>query len=182
MHKNKWMGRRFNQWIENNLRQMFGDEWMLDNPPANFEVLLNYSTKLKQTCGSYEYSIANRLRKLGLPIEHQAIYFNRYIADLTLFEARTIIELDGPEHQFKKEKDQTRDEVFIRFGFDVHRWPMPMKTEDLDRKILSFFKAYRRFAKNYPLKPLVRSPLLEKAYPNGLVQRALNLKEIKSKI
>ncbi len=160
------------------LRKKFGDEWMLDNPPANFEVLQKYSQKMRFDCANIEYQIANRLRNYGLPIEHQVIYFNRYIADLALPSARTIIEIDGlyhtHPHQFKK--DENRDKVFNSFGFDVHRWPSNLSPSDLAMKIDCFVKAYRRHSKNYRLKPIVRPNAIEKITTDGLIQKALALK------
>jgi len=160
------------------LRKKFGDEWMLDNPPANFEVLQSYAQKMRFNCANIEYQIGNRLRSKGLPIEHQVIYFNRYIADLALPKARTIIEIDGLYHshesQFKK--DLNRDKVFNAFGFDVHRWPTNLSPISLQTKIDCFAKAYNRFSKGYKLKPLVRPPSIEKITTDGLIQKALMLK------
>lgn len=175
---NQWYGRRYSQWIELNLRKKFGDNWLLDNPPANFEVLQKYAQEHRFSCHPMEYSIANLLRKKGIPISHQVIYFNRYIADLALEPARTIIEIDGPYHHLEsqKTKDAARDKVFQAFGFDVHRWPMNLSQEDIAFKVDDFARAHRRYAKSYPLKPICRPATIEKIFPDGIVQKALALK------
>jgi len=179
MKVNDWYGRRFSQWIEMRLRNHFKDEWMLNHPPSNFEYLVNYAQKHKFMCSKSEYVIANRLRALGLPMAHQAIFFNRFIVDLYLPGARTIIEIDGLYHDLESQKikDNDRDAVFYEFGFDVHRWSSHLTDAALETKILAFRKAYSRFAKPYRLKPLVRPHSEEKATVEGLVKKALHLKK-----
>jgi very-short-patch-repair endonuclease len=181
MKANQWYGRRFSQWIEVSLRKKFGDEWMLENPPANFEVLQKYAQTHKVTCTDFEYQIANRLRANGLPIDHQVIYFNRYIADLALVPARTIIEIDGiyHDHSYQKSKDQNRDKVFDSFGFDVHRIKMNLSPEDLKFELQCFARQYQRHARGYRLKPLTRPVSIEKISANGMIQKALALKSRK---
>lgn len=179
MKVNQWHGRRFSQWIEMNLRKHFGDEWMLNNPPSNFEVLQKYSQSHKFACSEFEYVIGNKLRARGLLVAHQVIYFNRYIADLALPSANTIIEIDGlyHDHPFQRLKDDIRDKVFYKFGFDVHRIKVSMSPSELDMKISNLAKAYKWHAKDYRLKPLVRPVAIEKITPQGIIQKALNLKK-----
>lgn len=179
MRRNQWMGRKYSQWIEEELRAKFGREWMIEHPPANFEILQKYAEKHRVECPEYEYTLANHLRRRGLPIEHQVIYFNRYIVDLALINARTIIELDGEYHRQKSQiiKDEARDKIFISFGFDVHRWTLPMTTEQTEIKCNAFAKAYKRFSKAYSIPLIKRPTIVEKISIDGLVQRALALKK-----
>lgn len=179
MLRNQWMGRKFSQQTEEKLRQKFGPQWMIENPPANFEILQRYAEEHRVKCAEYEYSVLNALRRLGLPVEHQVIYFNRYIADIALISANTIIELDGGYHEtsVQKTKDAVRDSVFIKFGFDVHRWSVPMRENDFVLKTQSFAKAYRRHTKSYSLRPAKRPSIVEKIHINGLLQKALDLRK-----
>lgn len=179
MKANQWYGRRFSQWIELSLRRKFGDEWMLNNPPANFEVLQKYAQSHKYHCSEFEYFIANKLRARGLPIDHQVIYFNRYISDLALVSAKTVIEIDGlyHGHSYQKSKDENRDKVFESFGFDIHRIKTTSHSDDINFEIECLIRRYGRHAKAYRLKPLTRPVAIESISATGLIQKALALKK-----
>lgn len=178
MKVNQWYGRKFSQWIEIRLRNKFGDEWFLENPPSNFLILQEYSQRLRYECSEIEYSITNRIRKLGIPVAHQVIFFNRYIADIALPGARTIIEIDGGYHSHpdQKKRDVIRDSVFHTFGFDVHRWSTSFSQDEWNTKIECFVKAYKRHKSDRELKPLTRPVSIEKITPNGWIQKSLALK------
>ena len=111
---NKWMGRRYHQWIELKLIKHKGNEWWMENMPADFNFLLKAAQANKFACPEYEYRVLNDLRSHGLAMQHQVIYLNRFIADLALPDSRTILELDGPyhEHKIQAEKDEVRKELF----------------------------------------------------------------------
>lgn len=176
---NRWMGVKFRNWIEAKIVEKKGWEFVNQYPPADFSLLLKYAQQSKFTCPEYEYKILNDLRAHGLPVEHQVIYLNRFIADIAIPELRVILELDGPyhRHQNQQMKDKDRKELFMMFGFTYHQWQMPMSEMDYQRKLGCFVKAYAHILKPYPLKPIKRPPAVEKATSQGLVQKALNLKK-----
>lgn len=178
MRTNPWMGRKFQQRFEIAIRNKMGDEWYENNPYSSFTELQKYAQEQLFRCRDEQYYIVNRIRQAKIPAVLEKIYFNRYIVDIALPEKNTIIELDGSYHElsFQKTKDTNRDRVFQAFGFDVHRWPMPMKMKDLDRKIECFIKAYKYAAKDYRLSPIVRPYAVEKITPQGIVQKALDLR------
>ncbi len=181
MIRNKWMGKKFHQWIETIIISKKGLDWWAEHKPADFVVLQSYAQELLFKCSEYEYTIANKIRSYGIPVELQVVYLNRFIADIALMEAKVIIELDGKYHDIPRqtEKDKERDELFRLFGFTVIRWKLPMSEQDLEQKIQYFVRAYKRFNRGYKLRPLVRPGSIEKITAAGLVQKALMLKKRK---
>ena len=175
------MGRKYHQWIEAKLLDQMGRDWWLDNKPCEFPFLLEASQKNKFLCPEYEYRVLNDLRSHGLPVENQVIYLNRFIADIALPKARVILELDGPYHQHKlqQDKDEKRKELFNIFGFTYFSWKMPMTHQEYERRLGCFVRAYIKHAVEFPLKPINRPHAIEKATPQGLVQKAQELKRRK---
>ena len=179
---NRWMGRKFHQIVESKIIDHKGRPWWINNMPCNFTMLLEYAQQNRFRCPEYEYKVANDIRAHGLPMEHQVIYLNRYIADLALPRAKLILELDGPSHDHKlqQDKDAVRKELFNLFGFTYVTWKMPMSRDEYDKKMSYFVKAYIDYAQPLPLRPLTRPHSIEKATPEGMVQKALKLKKSKN--
>lgn len=58
------------------------------------------------------------------PIIYETTYTNEhffFVADFYCFEKKLVIELDGPIHNFQKEKDYNRDKVIEGLGLKVLR-------------------------------------------------------------
>lgn len=77
---------------------------------------------------SFQTLAENRLwqllrgRKLaGLKFRRQ-VPIDRYIADFACFDARLIIELDGPVHEDRFERDEQRTDVLRSLGWHVVRF------------------------------------------------------------
>jgi very-short-patch-repair endonuclease len=93
--------------------------------------------RIKQTQSEKLFWEAFRNRKFkGLKFNRQSpiIYDTAnsnehffYIADFYCFEKKLVIELDGPVHDYQKEKDYSRDKVLEGLGLKVLR----IKNEEL---------------------------------------------------
>lgn len=177
--QNRWMGKKFHQWIEKKIVQAKGWEWWESNRACDFPMLQKYAQQNKLKCPEYEYQVLNDLRAHGLDAYHQIIYLNRFIADIAIPESRTILELNGPyhEHKLQQASDEQRKELFMLFGFRYIEWKMPISRDEYERKLEYFVKAHVKFLKGFPLRPICRLSALEPISTTGLIQKALNLKK-----
>ncbi len=99
----------------------------------NSKNLLDRRRELRKLPTQAEKILWNELRgnKLGVRFRREHS-IDGYILDFYCFEARLILELDGPIHDFNKEYDEVRDKFFKDLGYQTLRIKNEEITENLD--------------------------------------------------
>jgi very-short-patch-repair endonuclease len=85
------------------------------------------------------------LRQYPILYRGNLIRYNYFIADFYCDSKRTIIELDGPVHEGRKEYDEFRDEELKYLGYNILR----IKNEEI-RDITSALNKIEQFLHNIP--------------------------------
>ncbi len=102
--------------------------------PFTFNLLKEKAKEMRKNQTEAEKTIWEKLRKKQIVhrIRRQQI-IDHYIADFVCIPAKTIIEIDGPIHDFQKEADEKRTQYLNSVGFEILRYKNADVLADPDR-------------------------------------------------
>ena len=91
--------------------------------PQTFNLLRDRSNEMRKEPTESENILWQNLRdsQIGYRIRRQQVIDN-YIVDFVCLPKKTIIEVDGPIHDFQKEADEQRTEYLKVLGYDILRF------------------------------------------------------------
>ena len=93
-------------------------------PPHLWERLKPIARQMRREPTAAEAKLWQRLRRrqlAGIKFRRQ-VAIERFIVDFCSFEARLIVEVDGPIHDYTQEQDAVRQEFLESLGFRVLRF------------------------------------------------------------
>lgn len=96
------------------------DKWKEDREFRS-KMLNIFRVRELSNISKYELLAKNILDKLNVDYEQQKIFGNKYIVDFYIPSKKLIIEINGYQHKFKKEKDLKRQNDFIERGYNFVR-------------------------------------------------------------
>jgi len=116
-------------------------------PPGLWQKLKPLAQQMRHEPTPAEQRLWQRLRKcqLGVKFRRQQV-IDRFIVDFYAREARLIIEVDGPIHQYSVEEDLIRQEFLESLGLRVLRFTNDMVFDAMPEVLAAIRAAVRETA------------------------------------
>jgi len=120
--------------------------------PILYQVAIDLSRKMRKSQSEAEKVFWENVRKKrlrGLKFYRQyPIYYeidnneSFFIADFFCFEKKTIIEVDGKVHQYRKKSDNLRTQILNSLGIRIMRFYNEDVENELDRVLAEILKKF----------------------------------------